>query len=248
MQSGTNRWIMVGVAAVLLWACGSGPGKAESATDAAKPGAAYPNTLGPFAVNAKGFIMNWLIVGPFPNLGNRVDGCKGWGTDFLQAYGGEAAYKAWKDREVKTTFTESDYWLAGEAKLKWFTHASAADFTDLGRLIDYPALGITFKPIQYATAYTFCLVESPVEQQVTIAIGADDDYKVWLNHALVGGKPVFGACERDNYTHPVTLHKGINPLLFKCGTDSGGWDFCVRFLDNAKKPVTDLRIFLPERE
>ncbi|MDD5678178.1 MAG: hypothetical protein PHW60_09345 [Kiritimatiellae bacterium] len=249
MRSGANCWMMVGVMAVLLWACGSATCPGAPVTNAAAPGAsAYPNTLGPYAVTAKGFILNWLIVGPFPNIGNRVDGCKGWGTDFLQAYGGEAAFMAWKDREVKTIFAESDYWLGGEAKLKWFVHASTADLIDLGKLIDYPALGITFKPIQYASAYAFCLVESPVERTVTIAIGADDDYKVWLNHALLGGQPVFGACVVDKYTHATILKKGLNPLLLKCGTDSGGWDFCVRFLDADKKPVADLRIFLPERE
>ena len=149
---------------------------------------------------------------------------------------------------VKTVFAESDYWLAGVAQLKWFVHASATDRINLGQLIDYPPLGIVFKPAQFATAYAFCLVESPVERPITIALGADDDYKVWLNHAYVGGKATFGACRPDAYTHATTLRKGINPLLVKCGTDMSGWLFCVRFLDAGGAPVNDLRIYLPERE
>lgn len=203
---------------------------------------------GPFEVDREGFIRHWLVIGPFPNPGNRKSGCSGWGTDFLAEYGGESKYVAFKDMIVRTKFSQSDYWRAGEAVLKWFLHASDQYRVDLGRLITYEPLDIVFKPANYVTAYGFCCIESPVTRKVTIAIGADDDYKVWLNHKYLTGQATFGECVIDNYTHKTTLKRGINVLLIKVGTDIGAWRYCVRFLDENKKPVKNIKIFLPLRQ
>ena len=201
---------------------------------------------GPFNVDNKGFIRNWLIIGPFPNPGNREIGCSGWRTDFLAKYGGEEKYIACKGMVVKTKFGKSDYWKSGKATLKWFIHTSKKHSVDLGKFITYEPLDIVITPANYVTAYGFCYVQSPIKRKVTIAIGADDDYKVWLNNKYVGGKATFGGCVIDKYTHKTTLKKGMNPLLIKVGTDIGGWKYCVRFLDENKKPVKDIKILLPE--
>ena len=62
-------------------------------------------TLGPFNLaknwaEEQGFVVNWLICGPFPNPGDRPDNT-GFGTDYLKNYGGEAAFTPTSGMEIK---------------------------------------------------------------------------------------------------------------------------------------------------
>lgn len=47
--------------------------------------------LGPYELDEDGFITSWLVVGPFPNPGERPDN-EGFHVDYLKEYGGETKY------------------------------------------------------------------------------------------------------------------------------------------------------------
>ena len=79
------------------------------------------------------------------------------------------------------------------------------------------------------------------EMKVTLALGTNDQGKVWLN-----GKEVFKfaetrVLEKDASRVAVTLVKGQNVLVLKVVNEVNNWQACVRFLKDGQ-PVTGLRI------
>jgi len=79
------------------------------------------------------------------------------------------------------------------------------------------------------------------EMPVTLALGTNDQGKVWLN-----GKEVFKfaetrVLEKDANRVAVTLVKGQNVLVLKVVNEVNNWQACARFLKDGQ-PVTGLRI------
>ena len=107
-----------------------------------------------------------------------------------------------------------------------------------------PSRGITISPPNNVCAYLGCFIESPVARKVNLAIGSDDCHKIWLNGKPVGQVEMERGAAPDQNVYPVELLKGENLLVVKVFQSVGNWQFCVRFLDDQKKPVTDLKIRL----
>jgi hypothetical protein len=200
---------------------------------------------GPFKPDKDGFIGDWLIFGPLPNMllkkatGNEFAGFR---TDDLAKYGGEANVQPKYGKTHKIQFPPDGLWIDGEETLTWRDIHSGGMVT-LNELV-LPERGITIVPPVNVAAYLACWVDSPAGRKVTLAIGSDDCHKLWLNGKLVGALETERGAEPDQNLYPVELKKGRNLLLVKSFQSVGDWKFCVRFLDEKKMPVTDISVIL----
>ncbi len=197
---------------------------------------------GPFDLTDGGFIHNWLVLGPLPNevVDRKFTGLR---TDDLATVGGEAKAAPQFGEKVTVHFPNSEYWKEGDETLTW-QYMASGDKVYLGDM-QLPSRDIVYIPPVNVGAYLACWVESPDARQALLAIGSDDGYKMWLNGQLVGTVEEERGAVPDNEMYPVELKQGKNLLMVKLLQSIGGWECCVRFLNNDdKKPMTDLKIVL----
>ena len=142
-----------------------------------------------FSPDEAGFVKNWLIAGPFPNLGGKYT-CKGWDYDFLKESGGEQACVAKIDDSFKSFQTEDiiDKNLIGFSDLansgmlqkeyvtSWKARESKDKFVNMGSMYAYHT---------YVVSYAFCNIKVDEEKELWLGLGSDDGAKVWLNHEEV---------------------------------------------------------------
>ena len=208
---------------------------------------ATPFQPGPFEVGDDGFVGHWLICGPFPNLlveEGESSAFLGHRQDLLKDHGGEATARPAYGQTVTAQFPEGGAWLEGQEVLTWRDVHGGQMFSFQNLAL--PSRGITAQPPTLVCAYAACIIESPVARKVKVAVGSDDGNKVFLNGKLVGENEVMRAAEADQDIYPAELKQGENILLVKIFQHIGGWEFCLRFLDEQNKPVRDLKIKLPE--
>lgn len=189
-----------------------------------------------------GFIRDWLVMGSFPNppiSGTIAEGqltYRGFSEDFLKPISGE---KNVEPDPKKQTFQFFDESLRGkdvaEGQIKmWsvYTTSGPVDFLNL--------LGG-----DYQVAYAACYIHAAKDTDAVLAIGSDDGCKVYLNHELVHENAAHRGMKADSDQVRVKLKKGQNVLLVKIDQSSGGWQFCLRFLDpDTKNPITDYTVRL----
>ena len=76
-------------------------------------------------------------------------------------------------------------------------------------------------------AYASAVVESPSGRKAQMVVGSDDTLTVWLNE-----KQVYNFADRRGFEHDqsrfdVSLSRGPNRILVRCGNRGGGWQFAV---------------------
>lgn len=192
---------------------------------AIQPAGARSNILGPYQLNSDGFITNWLVVGPFPNPGDRPDN-KGFDVDYLKNYGGEANHVPFKGMEIAKDDGTRVKWAPYQSK-----YDSKIDFFEVNHL------GLAYNE-EDVLAYAACWLECGEDIQVKLKVGSDDGYKLWLDHNLIGLQHVYRAAYQDQETYPVNLSKGTHIILIKVDQDYGAFEFLLRVVtpDN-KKPA-----------
>jgi hypothetical protein len=189
------------------------PAEKPAATVTAGP------TLGPFNLaknwaEEQGFVVNWLICGPFPNPGSRPDNA-GFNTDYLKNHGGEAAFTPSNGTEIK----KDD----GSA-VKFLPYSTTGTDIIFG---DVAHLKIEANQEQILV-YCACWLDSDADKDVEVRVGSDDGYKLWINHELIATVHEYRAMEMDQETHKVKLNKGKNLLLIKVDQDTGEYQFMLR--------------------
>ncbi len=129
------------------------------------------------------------------------------------------------ERELKF---DAAYAGAGQ-QVKW-APARAALFSH-GKV----NLASRFSPTENAVAYAHAEIESATARSAELLLGSDDTLAVWLN-----GKKAFDfngsrawAYNQDKVR--VTLQKGKNSLLVRCGNQSGPWEFSVAVSGEAER-------------
>jgi hypothetical protein len=172
---------------------------------------------GPFEADEQGYIRNWLILGVFPN-----DGDKGLDTDFLN--------------------TEPNHDpVAGKAvgNASWAAHASAEAKVSF---FNVPHLGIP-KGKDNAVAYAACLVQVPGDVAAEFRVGSDDGCALWVDGNSVGKvhKPRSLAYDNDRYAIP--LSPGVHRVLLKVENHSKGFEFALRIVGPDGNRVPSLRIW-----
>ncbi len=213
---------------------GSGPGQA-SLTGIVHPGETHavgftPPPVGPFAVSDQGFVKDWLIIGPFANPGAR-GASAGFNHDFLKPIGGEAAIRLRPDMSVFYEFPENYRIPRREVKATG-TH-SRANGINLKSLMS---------PGEYVVGYAYTQVTAPKPMKVQLCVGSDDGIKVWVNGKEVINRRIYRGARPDQDRAEITLRKGVNRIMVKVDTDTGGWKFFLRFLDKNGQPVKNIKI------
>lgn len=187
--------------------------------------------LGPYKfttdwMDEEGFITNWLIVGPFPNLGERPDN-KGFHTDYL---GGEADYTPAAGMKI----AKED-----GTKVKWTPNESPYAKVDF---FSVDELGLDFGE-EDVLAYCACWLKCEKDSDVEIRIGSDDGYKLWVNHKLIGEEHVYRGAETDQEVYPVKLTKGMNLILIKVDQDWGEFEFLLRVVTPDGKAASGIEVW-----
>ncbi len=213
-------------------AAGQDPAK-DTKAEAKKAEAKGP-TLGPYKLamnwmDEPGFVDHWLVIGPFPNPGERPDNA-GFNVDYLKNYGGEAAYVPTKGLEVKD---------ANGNVFKWQQYEGTT--TDISF---FAIEGLGLEPQQEdILCYVACWLDSDADKEVELRVGSDDGYKLWLNHKLVGEQNVYRSMEMDQETYKVKLNKGMNLVLMKVTQDWGEYEFMFRVVNAEGKEVPGIKVW-----
>lgn len=174
-----------------------------------------------FATDDTGFIRNWLVLAPISMSGQS--GAEEINVDLLN---GEANIKPKAGTEVK---------LGGRA-LAWQAHQTFADYIDFRESFD-KNVG------EYVVGYAVAYVRAEAPRNLTLAIGTNDQGKVWLNGKEILRFEETRVLDKDADKIPVSLVKGQNILVMKVINEVNSWQACARFL-NGTTPVTDLKISL----
>lgn len=203
-----------------------------------------PLNPGPFPLGKRGFIRNWLVLGPFPNIGDEREGYQAAATDYLRNDGGEASSLPAYGRQVQAVFGEGSYWTAGEYLLRWEQLHSSGDRVQLDA-VNLPEAVITGKPASHVAAYLSCVIESSDARDVKLGVGSDDGYVLYLNGQKIGSCFSNRGAAEDQEVYDVRLKKGANILMLKAIQESGGWEVMVRLTAPDGTPPAGVKILLP---
>jgi hypothetical protein len=162
----------------------------------------------------KRFVREWLLIGAFPNVGDK-------GRD-----------KPWPP-ETDPVDLEKEYdGIAG--KVKWKEHKSETGRIGFDKFFERP-----FN--ESNLAYAVCWVKSDRDRTATLATGSDDGIKVWVNRKLRIDAAVSREAEPGKDIQSVPLKKGWNELLVKVDNRFGRWAFYLELRDpDTERPLEEL--------
>ena len=191
--------------------------------------------LGPYGfmtdwTDEEGFITNWLIVGPFPNPGERPDNA-GFHVDYLKNYGGEAGHIPADGTEI----AKDDGTM-----VKWQQYKSQDDIRVNFFDAEHLDLGYETEDI---LVYAACWLECYQDVDVEIRVGSDDGYKLWVDHKLIGEEHVYRAAAIDQESYPITLSEGMHLILIKVDQDYGGFEFVMRVVTPDHRKIPEIKVW-----
>lgn len=171
-----------------------------------------------FDPDERGFIRDWLVIGPFGSSEEEA-----FQTDYI----GETT--------ISVSPKASD--VAGGKT--WMEHHSAfgeptSNYIDLSRI---------FQPNENVGAYAFVTVVSDRDRTVDLRVGSDDSIKIWINNELVHSNQVARAADEDqDIIQNVLLQEGSNKVLVKVCNTWGEWGFYLRFTNPTSVSVPQLSL------
>ena len=120
------------------------------------------------------------------------------------------------------------------AEVRWRLRTSENEYNDLN---------LAFVPKEHVVAYAACWVHSDEKRTVSLAVGNDDNCKVWLNRKLVlTGKPRTWPSAGE-FVERVELAAGWNEVLVKVSQSTGQWGFHFELMDEmACKGVEGVKV------
>ncbi len=193
-----------------------------------------PATKNPSSPDADGFIRRWLLLEPInkPNRSNTVFTDSYLRTEFGKEYFKGQFTIVPKDGQTVTVGEQKLTWHAFDAiryNVKLFRFASG---------LKLQVYGVLF----WAVTVIECKEDIP---NVRLAVGSNSASMWWLN----GEEALILSGDRrmvvDDCMSPrVTLKKGRNILRGAVINGPGMSDFCVRFINNDGKPVTNVSVVL----
>ncbi len=197
----------------------------------------------------RGFIRDWLVSGPWPSYQVKDRG-QGLETDFLNLEDEAQPYPG--KRETATFVAEWGILVAGVGSTNEWGFRTNTVFDATWRPLHADSgivrLDGRFLPIDdYFVAYAVCYVDAPEARAARLAVGSDDDHKVWLDLDRVGKATSSQDIIPGSFVYDVTLPKGRSRLLFKVQDCTGGCGFCVQLTDREGKPMRDVAISLDAR-
>ena len=95
--------------------------------------------------------------------------------------------------------------------------------------------------IDWTATYTWAIVYSPDERDITIRFDSDDQGIIWLNGKEVFRHDRMNGAQVDRYTVPVTLQQGDNTILVKVCNEAIHTCLFMRLTDRDGNPFKDLK-------
>jgi putative heme-binding domain-containing protein len=92
-----------------------------------------------------------------------------------------------------------------------------------------------YTPNTDVVAYGYAEFQSDAARDALLVVGSDDSIVIWLNGKQVHEFPGERAWVADSDKVKVTLKKGKNTLLIKCGQKGGDWAFSVAVSGDASQ-------------
>jgi chitodextrinase len=198
-----------------------------------------------------GFITQWLLLGPYGQLGNDTPGDIQLSRDYLTDGASIDQFSVTpKDGDtVNTNFSvaaSTAYQNGTFTTPTWQSFAnleeSTLDSIDLNQIFSSTAAPDPNNVMAYAVTYVNNTTGADLN--VNMDTASDDSIAVSIGRCLVLSKSDprgMPAAEGIQETTPVTLKPGVNRLLVKVFDGYGGWGFRLRFSD----PGTGLPIEAP---
>ncbi|MEG8057718.1 acetylxylan esterase [Sphingomonas faeni] len=189
-----------------------------------------PVTQGATTPDSDGFLRRWLLLEPIdkPNRSN---------TGFTATYVRQALTTQYFPGQF-TAIPRDGQVVKAAQPLRW--HALDSRAFDVKLFSFAKGLG---KPTYGVIFWAVTIVDSPREMRdVRLAVGSNSASIWWLN-----GKETAGLFNDrrmvmdDVLSDRVTLRKGRNVLRGAVINGPGLSDFCVRFVDETGRPITDLK-------
>ena len=205
----------------------------------APPTESRPRTLSPYytpasaapkKVDADGFLRRWLLLEPI-NKPSRTN------TNLTSVYVRKTLYTEYFPDQFKGVHHDGDKVKVGDQELVWHALDSANFNVKLFRLaygLNKATYGIVF--------WAVTVVDCPRDiSNVRLSVGSNSASVWWLN----GDETVDLFNDRhmivdDVVSKRLTLHKGRNVLRGGVINGPGLSDFCVRFIDENGRPITDI--------
>ncbi len=170
-------------------------------------------------------ITRWQLLGPFPFDKKELDAPDaerrpvGLNRDYLKDFGqDEAIIDAAAFPLVKTPITA--------LTLHRRFANSPVSAQPVNNILELASVRM---PMDYAVGYAAAVVESAVDQDIVMAVGADDQARIWLNHELLAADPNTAAhgLMKFRILAGARLKKGPNFLLVKLGNLTDDWRLMV---------------------
>lgn len=184
-----------------------------------------------FNPNTNGFVMNWLMIGPFTETTI-------WGNFFTiqnpaLSQTGPGGFNSHNFVDTKKSYIAGDV-----ANGKTWTMKTSNDGTglcDLNSLI---------QNVQYVDAYALAYIYFPtVSGNIYAMVSSDDGYGLWINGIQVAYNHILrGVTGTDQEAVQVNayLHQGWNRVLFLCEEFTGAWSMRLRFATTAALQSTSV--------
>ena len=189
-------------------------------------------TATPAKPDAEGFIRRWSILEPIdkPNRSNTV---------FTDSYLREHFNMEYFPNQFTIVPEDGQKVKVGKEKLTWHKLDSERFNVKLFRFAD----GLQ-KQIYGVLFWNVTVIDCPEEiKDVRLAVGSNSASMWWLNGEEVLLLSGDRRMVKDDAVSPrITLKKGINILRGAVINGPGMSDFCVRFIDEDEKPVTNFEI------
>ena len=190
-----------------------------------------PQTAEAAAPDAEGFIRRWSLLDPInkPNRSNTV---------FTDSYI-RAAFDTLYFKDQKAIVPKDGQKVkVGKEKLAWHCYDSKLYNVKLFRFASE-----TDKQVYGVLFWAVTVINCDEDMTVRLSVGSNSASQWWLNGEdvliLSGDRRMVAD---DAMSKRITLHKGQNVLRGAVINGPGMSDFCVRFVDESGKPVTNYTI------
>ena len=172
--------------------------------------------------DAEGFIRDWLVLAPL-SIGDSA------GADEID--------KKQFANEAQPAAKESATQKIGDKDLTWAKVATKTFYIDFKELHPSQSEHV----VAWAVAY---IVAAEEKSGLTLKMNSNDQGKVYLNGKELVKFVDTRTLEKDaeDSAASVTLKKGVNVLVLKVVNEENNWQGSVRFLDQAGKPVTNVKV------